>query len=80
MRDLIEQFEKFWCETMHTGVMWPIHGRYRCSTCLREYAVEFEGSEPWTPAGSSVAAPLSGGAFLQRGTASASRALLTRNA
>jgi hypothetical protein len=24
--------------------MWPIHGRYVCSRCLREYPVEWEGS------------------------------------
>lgn len=43
MRDLVERIEKLWCENMHTTVMWPIHGHYRCSTCMREYAVEFEG-------------------------------------
>jgi hypothetical protein len=42
MRNLVERIEKLWCENMHDSVMWPIHGRYRCSKCLREYAVEFE--------------------------------------
>ena len=41
MRELLNTVEKFWCESMHTRVMWPIHGHYRCSTCLREYAVAF---------------------------------------
>jgi hypothetical protein len=22
--------------------MWPIHGKYRCGTCLREYRVAFD--------------------------------------
>jgi hypothetical protein len=32
-----------WCKTMHKGPMWPIHGRYTCSECLREYTVPWEG-------------------------------------
>jgi hypothetical protein len=42
MRDLIERFEQAWCENMHTATMWPIHGKYRCGTCFREYDVAFE--------------------------------------
>lgn len=42
MQEWMERIEKLWCEHMHTGVMWPIHGRYRCGTCLREYEVPFE--------------------------------------
>lgn len=42
MRNLIDRIEKFWCVTMHTATMWPIHGSYRCATCLREYPVGFE--------------------------------------
>jgi hypothetical protein len=45
MRDLMNQIETIWCEQMHTAVMWPIHGKYRCGTCLREYTVEFEALE-----------------------------------
>ena len=29
---------------MHTRAMWPIHGKYVCQVCLREYPVEWEGS------------------------------------
>jgi len=45
MRDLMNRIETLWCEQMHTSVMWPIHGKYRCGTCMREYSVEFETIE-----------------------------------
>lgn len=32
-----------WCKKMHTGAMWPIHGKYICSQCLREHLVTWEG-------------------------------------
>ncbi len=32
-----------WCQRMHTSTMWPIHGKYICPRCLREYAVSWEG-------------------------------------
>ena len=32
-----------WCKTMHSKAMWPIHGKYICPTCLREYPVVWEG-------------------------------------
>jgi len=28
---------------MHSRTMWPIHGKYTCPQCLREYAVSWEG-------------------------------------
>lgn len=28
---------------MHSKAMWPIHGRYICPDCLREYPVEWTG-------------------------------------
>ena len=31
-----------WCNKMHTEAMWPIHGKYVCSRCLREHALEWE--------------------------------------
>ena len=31
----------YWCKKMHDGAMWPIHGRYICPTCMREYPVEW---------------------------------------
>jgi hypothetical protein len=45
MKDLLNTIETIWCETMHDRVMWPIHGRYLCSTCLREYPVAFDDTE-----------------------------------
>lgn len=30
-----------WCRLFHGAPMWPIHGYYRCSTCLRKHPV------PW---------------------------------
>ena len=42
MKDLLNTIETFWCETMHDRVMWPIHGHYKCSTCLREYPATFD--------------------------------------
>jgi len=33
---------ELWCKTMHTRAMWPIHGRYICPDCLREYRVSWE--------------------------------------
>lgn len=32
-----------WCKSMHDQAMWPIHGRYICTTCLQEYPVAWEG-------------------------------------
>lgn len=31
--------EKIWCSFMHDSPMWPIHGRYACRVCGREYPV-----------------------------------------
>lgn len=38
------RFSEFWCKRLHSKAMWPIHGRYVCSRCLREYPVEWEGA------------------------------------
>jgi hypothetical protein len=35
------QFQIHWCTLIHGEPMWPIHGYYRCSTCLRKHPV------PW---------------------------------
>lgn len=34
---------EIWCKSVHTEAMWPIHGKYVCKRCLREYNVEWEG-------------------------------------
>jgi len=57
MTALIEQVEKLWCETMHSRTMWPIHGKYRCGECLREYEVAFEQLEDRAVVASSAVRP-----------------------
>ncbi len=34
---------EIWCRTMHKQPMWPMHGKYICQQCLREYPVAWEG-------------------------------------
>jgi hypothetical protein len=34
----------WWCRTMHSKAMWPIHGRYICPDCHREYPVAWEAA------------------------------------
>lgn len=43
MKQWMNRIGEWWCVRMHDAVMWPAHGKYRCRTCFREYAVEFEG-------------------------------------
>jgi hypothetical protein len=45
MRDFMNRIEELWCTNMHSNVMWPIHGKYRCGSCLREYPVGFEADD-----------------------------------
>ena len=33
-----------WCRAFHTKAMWPIKGKYICSSCLRETPVSWEVS------------------------------------
>jgi hypothetical protein len=42
---MLEWFKVFWCRKMHAEAMWPIHGRYICPQCFREYPVTW-GAEP----------------------------------
>ena len=63
MRDFIDRIQELWCAAMHDRALWPIHGKYRCATCLREYPVPFAdfrdeprprralrpAPEPWQP-------------------------------
>ena len=39
---MLDKISELWCKIMHDRPMWPIHGRYICSDCMREYAVEWE--------------------------------------
>jgi transposase-like protein len=38
-----DRISELWCRRMHSRAMWPIHGRYLCRQCLREYTVKWEG-------------------------------------
>ncbi|HEY1342721.1 MAG TPA: hypothetical protein VGF59_34700 [Bryobacteraceae bacterium] len=50
---MLNWISEFWCRKMHTRAMWPIHGRYVCPQCLREYPVVWES--PTLPAETSEA-------------------------
>ena len=39
-----ERISEAWCRTMHDHAMWPIHGKYVCNECLREYPVPWESA------------------------------------
>lgn len=36
------RISELWCKKMHDQAMWPIHGKYVCPQCLREYPIEWE--------------------------------------
>jgi hypothetical protein len=38
IRDLLSQW---WCHKMHKAPMWPMHGKYTCPTCFREYKLDW---------------------------------------
>jgi hypothetical protein len=40
---MVERISEIWCKTMHKKAMWPIHGRYICPQCMRQYRVGWEG-------------------------------------
>jgi hypothetical protein len=45
LRKLLKWFdmlEEAWCRMAHPDVTWPVQGKYRCQTCLREYGVDWE--------------------------------------
>jgi len=37
------RFSDFWCRFAHEGMLWPIHGVYRCRQCLRVRTVPWSG-------------------------------------
>jgi hypothetical protein len=41
---MLNWISELWCKRMHSGAMWPIHGKYICPDCLREYPVVWERS------------------------------------
>lgn len=48
-----DRLSELWCKSMHSKAMWPIHGKYVCPTCLREYPVIWEE----IPHGTEIAEP-----------------------
>jgi len=40
---MLSRISELWCRKMHSRAMWPIHGKYICQDCMREYAVTWEG-------------------------------------
>lgn len=40
--DWMERLGLFWCRHAHSAVMWPIHGRYQCRVCARQFPVPFD--------------------------------------
>jgi hypothetical protein len=65
MKRLVEKIGEFWCIHVHQSAMWPVKGKYRCSVCLREYAVVFESHEPVTVRPSNVL-PIEAGVSVRR--------------
>jgi hypothetical protein len=44
METLWTKLAETWCRLAHGAPMWPIRGKYRCSTCFRTYAVAWEAA------------------------------------
>ena len=42
MKALWTSFSSLWCQMMHPSPMWPVKGKYRCPTCMREFSVPWE--------------------------------------
>lgn len=56
---IIDLAGRLWCGLMHDQITWPIHGRYRCRTCWREYHVRFDATV--AARASTLAHPVSNG-------------------
>jgi hypothetical protein len=42
MTAFLDDIMRSWCVAFHPRPMWPIHGRYVCPRCFREYPVAWE--------------------------------------
>lgn len=49
MKNFWERLNEAWCQFMHRGAMWPMHGEYRCRECLRVYSVPWAQSKQSEP-------------------------------
>jgi len=36
-----DRISEAWCKSMHSKAMWPMHGKYTCPDCFREFPVEW---------------------------------------
>ena len=39
IRAFWKRIGRLWCTLMHSAPLWPSHGYYRCSICMRKYPV-----------------------------------------
>ena len=39
---MLDRLAELWCRNVHSKTMWPIHGKYICPDCLRQYPVVWE--------------------------------------
>ena len=39
---MFELVSRFWCRHFHKSLMRPVHGTYKCATCLRMWPVPWE--------------------------------------
>ena len=42
--EMLERLREHWCKEFHNRTTWPIHGRYACLECGREFSVPWETS------------------------------------
>jgi hypothetical protein len=40
---MFESALRWWCRAVHKDVFHPVHGKYICGTCLREWPVPWAG-------------------------------------
>jgi hypothetical protein len=48
MAALFAELGRRWCRVMHQRLLWPIHGQYECSVCLRRFAVPWSNSPEYS--------------------------------
>jgi len=56
--DFTDKIVTVWCRMMHRSAMWPIHGRYHCRTCMRQFPVPWEEASKAPRAASLAVGPL----------------------
>jgi hypothetical protein len=42
---MFESALRWWCRQAHNSVLHPMHGKYICAVCLREWPVPWENKE-----------------------------------